>query len=88
MVFNSRMVNVDPVFIDPLIGNMLQPGFPDYWHNYATGYTLIDFRVGWNIHPMLRINAILKNAFNVEFLGRPGDIGPPRNITCQLRLNF
>jgi len=86
--YNSRMINVDPVFIDPLIGNLLQPGFPAYWEENAGGYTLIDFRLGWNITEMFRINTILKNAFNVEYLGRPGDIGPPRNITLQAKVTF
>ena len=86
--YNSRMIKVDDVFINPLIGNLLQPGFPDYWLNHATGYTLIDFRMGWNISPHFRINTILRNAFNVEFLGRPGDIGPPRNITIQTKITF
>lgn len=86
--YNSRMINVDEVFIDPLVGNLIQPGFPDYWLEHATGYTLFDFRLGWNISPMFRINTILNNAFNVEFLGRPGDIGPPRNITLQAKITF
>jgi len=86
--YNSRMINVDEVFIDPLLGNLLQPGFPDYWLEHAAGYTLFDFRIGWNIAPMFRVNTILNNAFNVEYLGRPGDIGPPRNITLQAKITF
>jgi len=86
--YNSRMINVDAVFIDDMIGNLLQPGFPAYWEEHSGGYTLIDFRLGWNITKMFRINTILKNAFNVEFLGRPGDIGPPRNITVQAKITF
>lgn len=86
--YNSRMINVDEVFIDNMIGNLLQPGFPAYWEENAGGYTLIDFRLGWNITEMFRINAILKNAFNVEYLGRPGDIGAPRNITLQAKITF
>jgi iron complex outermembrane receptor protein len=86
--YNSRMINVDQVFIDPFIGNVLQPGFPAYWEENASGYTLIDFRLGWNISEMFRINAILKNALNREYLGRPGDIGPPRNLTLQARITF
>jgi outer membrane cobalamin receptor len=86
--YNSRMINVDEVFIDQTIGNLLQPGFPDYWYENSGGYTLIDFRLGWNITQMFRINTILKNAFNVEFLGRPGDIGPPRNLTLQAKITF
>jgi outer membrane receptor protein involved in Fe transport len=83
--YNSRMVNVDDVFIDPLIGNLIQPGFPEYWSNHSVGYSLVDARLGWDIKKWIRINTIIRNVFNVEYLGRPGDIGPPRNISLQLR---
>jgi len=86
--YNSRMINVDEVFLDPFTGNLLLPGFPQYWEDHASSYALIDFRLGWNITEMIRITAILRNAFNVEYLGRPGDIGQPRNITLQLRLDL
>lgn len=86
--YNSRMINVDEVFLDPLVGNLLLPGFPQYWEEHSTAYTLVDFRLGWNISEMIRITAILRNTFNVEYLGRPGDIGQPRNITVQLRLEL
>ena len=86
--YNSRMINVDEVFIDNLTGNLLQPGFPAYWDEHAIGYTRIDFRLGWNITEVFRVNAILKNAFNVEYLGRPGDIGAPRNMTLQAKITF
>ena len=86
--YNSRMINVDEVFIDPFIGNLLQPGFPDYWIEHAAGYMLFDFRLGWNISPLFRVNAIMRNAFNVEYLGRPGDIGPPRNIILHAKITF
>lgn len=86
--YNSRMINVDEAFLDPFIGNLLLPGFPEYWEEHATGYTVVDFRLGWRISQMIRITAIFRNAFNVEYLGRPGDIGPPRNITIQLRLDI
>jgi iron complex outermembrane receptor protein len=86
--YYSRMINVDDVFINPLTGNLLLPGFPDYWEEHDNAYSLMDLRLGWNITEMIRITAILRNTFNVEYLGRPGDIGRPRNITLQLRLNF
>jgi len=86
--YYSSMINIDEVFLDPLTGNLLLPGFPDYWEDNDTNYTLLDFRLGWNINAMIRITAILRNAFNVEYLGRPGDIGQPRNISLQLRLEL
>ena len=86
---NSRMINVDEAFIDTTsLKDLLLPGFSDYWYHHASGYTLVDLRIGWNISPAFRMVAILRNAFNVEYLGRPGDIGPPRQFTLQLRITF
>ena len=84
----SRMINVDEVFLDPLTGNLLLPGFPDYWEENENRYSLTDLRLAWNIIETLRITAICRNLFNVEYLGRPGDIGQPRSMSLQLRLNF
>lgn len=86
--YNSRMINVDIAFTDPSLGNLLLPGFPDYWINDASGYVLLDLRLGWHITPVVRLNLLLKNATNKEYLGRPGDIGPPRNISLQCKLTF
>jgi len=86
--YNSRMINVDEVFLDPFTGNLLLPGFPQYWEEEAGSYTLMDFRLGWNITEMIRLTAILRNALNQEYLGRPGDLGAPRNFVVQLRLNL
>ena len=86
--YNSKMINVDVAFSDPGLGNVILPGFPDYWVNKASGYLLLDFRLGWQISRLIRINVLLKNATNKEYLGRPGDLGPPRNISLQCRLTF
>lgn len=87
-LYNSRMINVDEVFLDPLTGNMLLPGFPDYWEENEPSYSLLDLRMGWNITEMIRLSCMLRNVLNVEYLGRPGDIGRPRNLTLQLHLLF
>ena len=86
--YNSRMINIDEVFSNELTGNLILPALQDYWYNKAGGYILLDFRLGWIISRSLSINYILRNAFIVEYLGRPGDIGPPRNLTLQLKLSF
>jgi hypothetical protein len=31
---------------------------------------------------------LLKNMFNEEAMGRPGDILPPRNVTLQVRVKI
>lgn len=86
--YNSRMINVDEVFTDPLLGEILLPGFPGYWDEEAGDYVLVDLRLGWNISRTFRVNVIARNILNEEYLGRPGDIGAPRNLTLQLRLTF
>jgi iron complex outermembrane receptor protein len=86
--YYSRMIRVDEVFLDPLIGNLLLPGFPGYWEDHVTGYALTDLRLGWNITEVVRLTLNVRNVFNVEYLGRPGDIGPPRSATLQLHLEF
>jgi iron complex outermembrane receptor protein len=86
--YYSKMVNVDEAFTEPFPGDLLLPGFPLYWEEHRTGYALADLRAGYYITRAFRINAILRNAFNVEYLGRPGDIRPPRHLTIQLRVTF
>ena len=86
--YNSRMINVDEVFVDPFLGENLLPGFPDYWNEEAGSYVVVDMRLGWNITRDFRVNVIARNLFNAEYIGRPGDIGPPRHLTLQGKLTF
>ncbi len=88
LLYNSRMINVDEAFIDPVLGESILPGFPEYWENQAGGYLLADLRLGYNFSRLFRVNVLMKNLFNKEYLGRPGDIGPPRRFTLQMRLTF
>jgi iron complex outermembrane receptor protein len=88
LVVNSRMERIDDVFLDPFFGDFILPGFPDYWKEKNRGYAVLDARVLCNITPYLRVGLILKNALNREFMGRPGDIQPPRNITLRLTADF
>ncbi|MFC2112494.1 TonB-dependent receptor plug domain-containing protein, partial [Bacteroidota bacterium] len=87
-ILNSRMERVDEVFTDPLFGNIILPGFPAYWEEKNKGYAVLDARVLCNITPFLSAGLILKNALNKEYMGRPGDIQPPRNITLRITADF
>jgi outer membrane cobalamin receptor len=86
--YTSKMVNVDNVFTDSFTGNLFLPGYPDYRKNNNSAYLIMDLRLAWNISKFLRINVIARNLLNKEYIGRPGDIGAPRNITVQLRVKF
>ena len=86
LVANSRMVNIDEVFLDPFIGNLILPGFPDYWEENNRGILVADARLLYRLTSWLKVGLAGKNLFNREYVGRPGDIQPPRNLT--LRLSF
>ncbi|TSA35523.1 MAG: TonB-dependent receptor [Porphyromonadaceae bacterium] len=86
--YTSRMVNVDKVFTDSFTGNLFLPGYPDYRKNNNSSYLVMDLRFALNISKFIRINLIVRNLLNKEYIGRPGDIGPPRNMTLQLRVKF
>ncbi|MCX6225469.1 MAG: TonB-dependent receptor [Bacteroidia bacterium] len=86
--YTSRMINVDNVFTSSLTGNYFLPGFPDYWKNNNSSFLVMDLRFALNIGKSIRINLIARNLLNKEYIGRPGDIGPPRNLTLQLRVKF
>ena len=86
--YNSKMVNVDKVFTDSFTGNLFLPGYPAYRKNNNSAYLLMDVRFAVNISKTVRLNLIARNLLNKEYIGRPGDIGAPRNLTLQLRVKF
>ncbi len=86
--YNSNMKNIDQVFTDPVMGNLILPGYPDYRQEHRKGYAVLDQRISYQANDNLKIAIITKNVFNSEYIGRPGDIRPPRNITFQLSVNF
>jgi outer membrane cobalamin receptor len=87
-MYNSFMKNIDQVFTDPVMGNLILPGFPAYREQHQKGYIVFDHRISYQLIDHLKIAVITKNLFNKEYVGRPGDIRPPRNITLQLSANF
>lgn len=87
-VYYSFMVNVDDIFLDPIFGNLILPGYPDYREAHRHGYIIFDYRISFQLAEQVKIALIIKNLFNTEYIGRPGDIGPPRNITIHLGVRF
>jgi len=88
MIVNSRMERIDEVFLDPLFGNLILPGFPDYWDEHNEGYFVMDARWICQITSFMEAGLVMKNVFNREYMGRPGDIQPPRNVTLRLAIDF
>ncbi|MBN2482240.1 MAG: TonB-dependent receptor [Bacteroidales bacterium] len=84
--YNSRMERIDEIFLDPVFGELILPGFRDYWATHNTGYTVLDLRLNVDVTPFVALSLIVKNLLNREYMPRPGNIQAPRNVA--LRLNF
>jgi outer membrane receptor protein involved in Fe transport len=84
IIYRSFMVNVDSVFVDPIVGSMILPGYGAYREEHDKGYILCDGRISCELPGNFEVALIMKNIFNKEYIGRPGDIGPPRNVTLKL----
>jgi hypothetical protein len=82
IIYNSRMENIDEVFLSPIIGELILPGFPDYWARHNNGYTVMNARVLYDITDFMNAGMILRNLTNKEYIGRPG------NIAFQLTFRF
>jgi outer membrane receptor protein involved in Fe transport len=80
----SRILNIDDVFLNPLTRETILPGFYDYWQENNTGHFLGDLTLGYNFHPRYKVSLAIKNLTNAEYMGRPGDIQPHRNISIRL----
>jgi outer membrane cobalamin receptor len=79
----SKTLNIDDIFTGPEADQIL-PGFHDYWQTHNTGYFLMDMILGYNLNTWLNISLAIKNLTNTEYMGRPADIQPPRNISLRL----
>lgn len=84
----SKILNIDDVFINPMTREAILPGFYDYWLTHNTGYFAADISMAYNINRYLKLSLALKNATNTEYMGRPADIQPPRNISMRLSGKF
>jgi iron complex outermembrane receptor protein len=87
-IYSSKIKNIDAVFLDPLFGEIILPGFPEYWVENNKGYTVLDGRLMYDITKTVTLAFLVKNIFNKEYMGRPGDIYPPRNLTLKLKVSF
>jgi outer membrane receptor protein involved in Fe transport len=84
----SKILNIDNVFINPASREKILPGFYDYWTSHNTGHFLIDVNCGYKLSKILSLSLVVKNITNAEYMGRPGDIQPPRNISVRLGGNL
>ncbi|MBP7464041.1 MAG: TonB-dependent receptor, partial [Bacteroidales bacterium] len=67
----------------------LLPGYFDYRiANADQPYVSFDARMGFKFNEYIRASVLVKNVFNSEYVGRPGDLRPPRRFEIQLTAKF
>ncbi len=95
--YNSHMVNIDKSFEELIIplglgylnmGDYLLPGLPGYRAAQKKGTTVVDLRVSYEINENAKISAVINNLFNLEYMGRPGDVQSPRTFAMQFKVEF
>lgn len=84
----SKILNIDDVFLNPLTREDILPGFYDYWLQNNKGHIVVDLLFGYQLNSKLKLSLVAKNLFNKEYMGRPGDIMPHRNISIRFSGNF
>ena len=88
LIYRSFMERIDEAFEEKILGMEIFPGLKDYREENNTGAVVVDFRASYLFTSSTRVAFIFKNIFNKEYMGRPGDIQPPRNITLQVMIKF
>jgi iron complex outermembrane receptor protein len=83
-IAKSKMLAIDNVFVNEKTREDILPGFYDYWTKNNKGYLLTDLTFGFRISERIKLSFAIKNLFNIEYMGRPGDIMPQRNISIRL----
>jgi outer membrane receptor protein involved in Fe transport len=86
--YQSFMERIDEAFEEEILGQAIFPGLKEYRAENDHGQVVFDIRFGWQFTPASSVSLNIKNLFNEEYMGRPGDIQPPRNISLQYILRI
>ncbi|MFI5164186.1 MAG: TonB-dependent receptor domain-containing protein [Bacteroidia bacterium] len=98
MRYNSFMKNIDKSFQDPIGKDIfptllppyqyILPGLEEYREEHNKGDVVFDFRVSHQFIRGMKIAVIVNNIFNREYMGRPGDVMPPRTFALMLSMKL
>lgn len=87
--FNSFISNVDRVFVDPFLGELILPGYRTYREeNNGKPNISLDIRAAYKVGAFVRIGLNANNITNNENIGRPGDVLAPRQFMLRCEVNF
>lgn len=84
LIYNSFMERIDAAFEERILGQEIFRGLKAYRQEHNTGFVVFDLRLSYQITEHSGVAFYIKNLFNKEYMGRPGDIQAPRNISLQL----
>lgn len=88
LVYTSFIERIDEAFEETILGQEFFPGLKEYRQENDHGAVVVDLRLGWQVSASSRIGFFINNLFNVEYMGRPGDIRPPRSFSLQYLLDI
>ncbi len=83
LYFKSKILEIDNVFTNELSRETILPGFYNYWIENNDARLII-----YHFLPRYSLSFLVKNIANVEYMGRPGDIRPHRNLSLSFGKNF
>lgn len=86
--YNSYMKNIDVVFETGVLGQELLVGMKKYRDANQRGALVFDTRMSYDIKKEIKLNLIVNNLLNAEYVSRPGDIQAPRNFILQLQFSL
>lgn len=97
--YNSFMKNIDASFQDPLLVDLfpsinpkyykyILPGLKEYRQEHNKGDWVLDYRISYAISKNVRTSFVVSNALNREYMGRPGDVQPPRTFAFMLSVKI
>ncbi|MBU3659115.1 MAG: TonB-dependent receptor [Flavobacteriales bacterium] len=86
--YNSYMKNIDAVFETGVLGQELLVGMKKYRDANQRGALVFDTRMSYEIKKEIKLNLIVNNLLNAEYVSRPGDIQAPRNFIVQLQFSL
>ncbi len=87
-IYNSFMERIDEAFEEPILGVEIFSGLKEYRQKNNKGFVVLDLRLSYQFTSSTKLSLLVKNIHNKEYMGRPGDIQPPRNISVQLLVRF
>jgi iron complex outermembrane receptor protein len=88
ITYTSFMDRIDDAFEATILGQEIFPGLKQYRIDNDKGALIIDYRIAYRLSDLFKIALLANNLLNNEYMGRPGDIRPPRNVILQVSADF